>query len=133
MPKKIILIIMALFLVVNFSACDSTDSEPEAQRKECNLSAEALLIAPTYDVTYTAENTGDGTITKLTYIDNSGTKTIENPTLPWSLTVTITEVNLIAKITAEGSTLNGSLTVKINGTKNGSTFSALDNCASSVQ
>ncbi len=128
MIKRVLILLSVILLVIGIASCDTTDSPTE---NSCSLSAEPLNDANGYLVTYKAEKTGDGVMTKLTYVDNTGTITVENPELPWQKTFTFSNENQNAKMTAEGKTTNGSLRIEIFGTVGVGNFTASDDCSSS--
>lgn len=131
MLKKLLFLSFFVLLAISFTSCDNS-TNPD-NRNDCNLSTDAGSDVQGYLITYTAEGTGDGKITKLTYIDNSGVQTVDNPELPWTKTFTFTNPDTTAVITAVGYTVNGSLSVKISGTTGVSNFSTHDDCSSSFK
>ncbi|MFY0573543.1 MmpS family transport accessory protein [Cystobacter fuscus] len=71
-----------------------------------------------YAVKYEVIGSGEGTITKITYRDGSSTPVVvENPTLPWTRTVTLFPGANVG-IGMEGSVTNGRFEVMYNGTLN---------------
>ena len=91
--RNLLMILSVLALVVG---CGST---------ECDLTTSNALDPGTdWQVKYSATVTGDGSISRINYLDATGAvQTVTNPTLPWSLTVTIpapgpAEVNAAAEV-----------------------------------
>ncbi|EPX64686.1 hypothetical protein D187_000108 [Cystobacter fuscus DSM 2262] len=79
-----------------------------------------------YAVKYEVIGSGEGTITKITYRDGSSTPAVvENPTLPWTKTVTLFPGANVG-IGMEGSVTNGRFEVKYNGTLNSTSGGSSD-------
>ncbi|MCK9421544.1 MAG: hypothetical protein M0Q38_03000 [Bacteroidales bacterium] len=93
----------------------------------CNLSASVNQPPVEMNVKYSATQTGDGAIVSLSYVTITGTVTIENPQLPWTITVPVlTSTNVT--MTATGNVKNGSLKISYQGINGGSTISGSDYC-----
>ena len=80
----------------------------------CGLDTGNSDIAGSITVGYTASLTGAGSVTSITYTDNSGDVVVDNPTLPFQATVTL--ASLPARIRASGSVTTGTITVGYNAT-----------------
>ncbi len=122
LPILSIALILSL-IMITYTACKK-DTEIT-----CNLSKTDNAPAD-MSVIFKAVNTGDGAISTLTYKVGSTTKTISNPTLPWSVTVDAFDGDAIS-ITAEGTTSDGSLTVSYDGKGSGHEIEGSDNCSHS--
>ena len=94
----------------------------------CSLLANPDTITVGMTVVYTATATGDGTMSALSYATSSGMVTVNNPTLPWTLTILVPS-NTKITMTATGTVTNGSLDIDYKGTGEGHTTHASDNCA----
>jgi hypothetical protein len=93
----------------------------------CNLSTASSQPPVEMNITYTATQTGDGAISSLSYMTIAGTMTVQNPTLPWSVTVPVlTSTNV--SVSATGTTKNGSLKISYEGNSGGATISGSDFC-----
>jgi len=108
--KKIanVSMIILLLLGIGLSGCKKT------KEITCSLYAAPSQPAVAMTVVYTAEQTGDGTISSLSYVTNAGTVTVSNPILPWTISISVlsgTNVN----ISATGTTKNGSLKISYAG------------------
>lgn len=62
------------------------------------------------DVQYQATQTGDGTLTSLTYAGPSGNVTVQNPSLPYNFTTTVTLPTQVT-MSASGFYTNGTITI----------------------
>lgn len=124
--KKYLVLAGVLSLIFVFSACDSTDSN-EQTAKTCELGIGPIEVPLPIQVKYKAEKTGDGVISRITYMDNTGLTVIENPVLPWEKTFTLADTNAV-RMSAIGTVKNGSLQIKYDAEKSGTTYSASDKC-----
>jgi hypothetical protein len=96
------------------AGCGSSGTGPGG-RTACNP---ALSIGPTeftegsgtINVQYQATQTGDGTISSLTYAGPSGNVVVSNPTLPFSVTTTV-PLPSQASFSASGFYTNGTVTI----------------------
>ena len=79
----------------------------------------ALSIGPTsftedpgttVDVQYNATQTGDGTITSLSYAGPTGSVVVQNPSFPFTVTTTVTLPSQ-AQMSATGFFTNGTVTI----------------------
>ncbi|MEI7725540.1 MAG: hypothetical protein WCK09_10580 [Bacteroidota bacterium] len=94
----------------------------------CNLVAASNQPSVPMNITYTAVRTGDGVISSLTYVSETGTVTVTNPNLPWTITVPIS-AGINVTMSASGTATNGSLNISYDGTSGGSTIHASDYCS----
>ena len=95
----------------------------------CNLSKSDTAPVD-MSIVFKAVNTGDGAISTLTYKVGSTTKTISNPSLPWSISIDATSGDAIS-ITATGTTKDGSITVSYDGIGSGNEIKGSDDCSHS--
>jgi len=117
------LILILTFILIGFGSCKK-DTEIT-----CNLNvADQAPINMT--ISFSATQTGDGTISTLTYKTSAGEETITNPSLPWTIDVTADEGTDIS-ITAQGKVKDGSLTVSYLGESQGSVVEGSDFCTHS--
>jgi hypothetical protein len=104
----------ALALVGIAAACGSSGTGPGGQ----TACSPPLSIGPTLftensgtiDVQYNATQTGDGTISSLTYIGPSGPVMVQNPSFPFSVSTTI-PLPSQAQMSATGFFSNGTVTI----------------------
>src|SRR5580704_10369841 len=104
----------AVALVGVATGCGSSGTGPGG-RTSCNP---PLSIGPstfdessgTINVQYTATQTGDGTITSLTYAGPSGNVVVNNPTFPYSVTTTV-PLPAQASMSASAFFTNGTITI----------------------
>jgi hypothetical protein len=61
-------------------------------------------------VTYSASTTGDGLVSSLTYVGASGQVTVNNPTIPFSVSTTV-PLPTQAAMSAAASYTNGTVTI----------------------
>jgi len=115
-------VLMFFLLALAFSAC-----KKEKEQITCNLMATPDSTRASMTVVYTATQTGDGTISSLSYATSSGMVTVNSPSLPWTLTVQAPP-NTKITMTATGTVTNGSITIDYLGTGGGYTIHASDNC-----
>jgi hypothetical protein len=121
MKKYLIHLILFSALTIGLIGCKKTSEIT------CNLSTASSQPPVEMNITYTATQTGDGTISSLSYMTIAGTLTVQNPTLPWSVTVpALTSTNV--SISATGTTKNGSLRISYEGVSGGATISGSDFC-----
>jgi len=108
--KKItnFLIMIILLLGIGLSGCK------KAKEITCSLYAAPSQPTIAMTVVYTAAQTGDGTISSLSYETNAGTVTVSNPTLPWSISISV-DSGTNVKMSATGTTKNGSLKISYAG------------------
>jgi hypothetical protein len=121
MKKILIFSVFIIAMFVSFSGCKKTSEIT------CNLSASATQPPVEMNVVYKALQTGDGTISSLSYTTISGTVTVQNPSLPWTITVPVLTTTNVS-ISASGTTKNGSLTITYDGTSGGATIHGSDFC-----
>ena len=125
MKKNATLLILVLALLL--SSCDKSDDTTSPNNtQQVNLTISNTQLPSNLSVTYKAVSTGDGKITQLTYLDDKGvTQTVSNPTLPWSMTLSMTSNDYVS-MTAAGTISKGSLTITVDGIGTGSTFNLED-------
>lgn len=109
------LVVCALTLLtaaLTLSACgdDNGGNSPLT----CGLDTGNSSITNAISVGYTATLSGAGSVTSITYTDNSGDVVVDNPTLPFQANVTLT--TLAARIRATGSVTTGTITISYNAT-----------------
>jgi hypothetical protein len=117
----------ALALVLIALALFSCKKETK-ETVTCSLAANPDTITVAMTVVYTATRTGDGTMSSLSYATSSGMVTVNNPVLPWTITVQV-PANTKITMTASGTVTNGSLGIDYLGNGDGHTTHASDNCA----
>ena len=123
MKKISILAILLAFIIIGSTACKKDEEIT------CNLSkSDTAPVDMT--IQFKAVGTGDGTISTLTYKVGATSKTVSNPSLPWSVSVDALSGDAIS-ITAEGTTKDGSLTVSYDGQASGNEIEGLDDCSHS--
>lgn len=121
MKKYLIHIMLFSVVIIGLLGCKKTNEIT------CNLSTTSSQPPVEMNITYSATQTGDGTISSLSYMTIAGTMTVQNPTLPWSVTVpALTSTNV--SISATGTTKNGSLKISFEGISGGATISGSDFC-----
>ena len=123
MKKISILAILLAFAIIGSTACKKDEEIT------CNLSKTGSA-SEDMSIEFKAEGTGDGTISTLTYKVGSTTKTVSNPSLPWSVTVSASGGDAVS-ITASGTTKDGSITVSYDGIGSGSEIKGSDICSHS--
>ncbi|MEI7982049.1 MAG: hypothetical protein WCI71_10380 [Bacteroidota bacterium] len=121
MKKNLSFIIFLSFTFLSLAGCKKTN--------EITCALSAPLNQPPVDMTivYTATQTGDGVIASLSYVTISGTITVQNPQLPWTITVPVFTSTKVT-ISATGTTKNGSLSISYDGNSGGSTIHGSDSC-----
>ncbi len=107
MKKFTILALLLSFVMVSFTTCKKDSGIT------CNL-AKTDTAPSEMTILFKAIKTGDGVISTLTYQVGATTKTVTNPTLPWSVNVDASAGDAIS-ITATGTTSDGSLTISYDG------------------
>ena len=121
MKKQIIFLIFITVVFVSFIGCKKNTAIT------CNLATTATQPPVEMNIVYTAIQTGDGAIASLSYVTISGTVTVQNPQLPWTITVPILTTTNVA-ISATGTTNNGSLKITYDGTNGSATIKGSDFC-----
>jgi len=114
------LILILAFILIGFGSCKK-DTEIT-----CNLNT-ADQAPVNMTISFSATQTGDGTISTLTYKTSAGEETITNPSLPWTIDVAADEGTDIS-ITALGKVKDGSLTVSYSGESQGNEVEGSDFC-----
>ena len=112
-------------LMLGVLSCGDDDTVVPTART-CNLSTDEKFLSGT--VVYEATQSGDGSFSKITYVDDQGTQTVSNPQLPWTTMVTFPDSTTI-KLTGTGTTTNGSLAISVEDTAG--TYSAGEGCSQS--
>ena len=99
-PLTLFALVLFLFTIIDScSKSDSNNSTPTT----CNFGTNTVSTTSDVSVTYSASNKTSGTITSLTYLGAIGAVVVTNPTLPWTVTVTVPQgksVNITAVGTA---------------------------------
>ena len=72
----------------------------------CNFGTNTVNTNSDVAVTYNASNQTGGTITSLTYLGANGAVVVTNPSLPWTVTVTIPQGKSV-NVTAVGTAPTG--------------------------
>lgn len=121
MKRKLMFTLSISLLLFGLVNCKKTNEIT------CNLSASSTQPPVEMDILYTASQTGDGTISSLSYVTISGTVTVQNPTLPWSVTVPALTTTKVA-ISASGNVKNGSLKITYDGSTGSATIRGSDFC-----
>ena len=121
MKKISVFIVFIALAMISLSGCK------KAKEITCVLYAAENQPAADMNDIYSATQTGDGTILALSYVTISGTVTIQNPTLPWTITVSVLTSTKVS-MAATGNVKNGSLKIAYDGSSGGSTIHARDNC-----
>lgn len=116
--------LMVFLLALAIAGCKKETKETIT----CNLQATPDSTIVGMNVVYRATQTGDGTMSSLSYATSSGMVTVNNPSLPWTLTIQVPS-NTKITMTATGTVTNGSLDIDYAGSGDGHTTHASDNCA----
>jgi hypothetical protein len=127
MKKISSLVLLMSFIMIGFTSCSKNDG---GGATTSSLNANAQTVSSAMSIEFTAVQTGDGTITTLTYTVGSVTQTVTNPTLPWSISVDATAGNNIS-MTATAITTNGSVNIAFDGSNGGETVHGSDSCSTS--
>jgi hypothetical protein len=123
MKKTLVFTLFLSFILMCLAGCKKDNKEIT-----CNLNAPVNQAAVGMNVVYSATQTGDGTIATLSYVSSAGTITVQNPTLPWTVTVYL-PANTDITFSAAGTVTNGSLNIEYTGTGGGYTISGKDACS----
>lgn len=110
------------FLIILLASCKKDTTVT------CSLYTAIDQTAVGMNIVYTASATGDGTIMSLTYNTSTGPVTVTKPSLPWTVTVYMPQ-GADVYINGSGNVTNGGLTVDYNGSSDGHTMHASDNCS----
>ena len=121
MKKFILLSLFAAVIMAGFTTCKKTTTIT------CNL-AKTDTAPSDMTIVFKAEKTGDGTISTLSYQVGTVTKTVTNPTLPWTTSVQASSGDAIS-ITATGTTADGSITVSYEGENQTDKIQGEDYCS----
>ncbi len=121
MKKRLVYIVLLSVAVIGLIGCKKT------KEITCNLSTAASKPPVEMTIIYTATQTGDGTLSSLSYATISGIVTVQNPSLPWTVTVPVLTSTDVA-ISATGTTKDGSLKISYDGVGSGGTISGSDFC-----
>lgn len=110
MKKISFLVFLLSFIMIGFTSCSKSNSGPTTT----NLDTGTKQAPSAMTINFTATQTGDGTITTLTYTVGSNSQTVTNPTLPWSASLDALKDDNVS-ITATAITTNGSVTINFDG------------------
>jgi hypothetical protein len=122
MNKQLKLTLVLIIAIVSITGCKKSATEIT-----CNLATSATKPPVEMNIVYTASRTGDGTISTLRYSTITGMVTVQNPQLPWTITVPVLTTTDVS-ITATGTTTNGSIKVTYDGSSGGATIQGSDYC-----
>ena len=112
---KRLFILPALLLMLGASACDSNDILSGSDSD--------------YRVVYSIDANGESVLASLSYRDRGGAlRTVTNPTLPWSKTLTL-DPGEQASLSATGTVTSGTFTVRLLATNNRNTVTLNQGCA----
>lgn len=119
--KKWNLLFMALLILGCSKSNDTTDLSCQLQTNTTVFEGSSI------DVTYSLGAEGDYTIKSLYYYDESGKVELQNPAVPFELTVTLTQQKTI-EAGALGSVKNGLIKVSYKATSDTAVYQGLDQC-----
>lgn len=92
MKRYLYYLVFVLFLAV-IGGCSDSDTITDDPGGDFDLTITAAALPAStipFNVVYTATASGDGKISKIDYYDENGaTKSVTNPTLPWTKAVTM--------------------------------------------
>lgn len=114
-------LMMFLFLVIA-AGCSDSDQIVDDPGADFDLTITAAALPASqipFNVVYSATATGDGKISKIDYYDENGaTKTVNNPTLPWSKTISLAGGQSVYMY-AKGNSSNGRVDISCTATAGG--------------
>jgi hypothetical protein len=114
-------VILISFLFISCSKDDDVTSSPDTST-DISLSIDSQTLLINYSITYSAVATGNGKLTEITYLDETGTiKTVANPTLPWSKTLSFSQGQNVS-LSAKGTLAKGSITINVDGVNGSNTI-----------
>lgn len=125
MKKISAIAILLLVIMIGFSSCKKNDDSTTF-----NLNASPQQVSSAMSILFSASQTGDGVLTSLTYGVGSTTQTVNNPQLPWSITVNASAGDNIT-MTASGSASNGSVKISYYGNNGTETVQGEDSYSGS--
>ncbi len=99
--------VIIIFWISILSSCSKSSSGNNNTPKQCNFETNTVATSSDIAVAYSATNSSGGSISSLIYKGPTGPVTVTNPTLPWSITVTIPKGDSV-NIAAVGSAPSGS-------------------------
>jgi hypothetical protein len=108
MRRPVVFLLVPIVLPLAVACSDS--SGPDTQT--CTLATNSSTFGNvTIDVKYQAIGAGDGHLSSVTYVTQTGNVTEPNPTLPWEKDITLTG-GVQAQISGNGAVKTGGLTVQ---------------------
>ena len=108
MRRPVVFLLVPIVLPLAVACSDS--SGPDTQT--CTLATNSSTFGNvTIDVKYQAIGAGDGHLSSVTYVTQTGNVTEPNPTLPWEKDITLTG-GVQAQISGNGTVKTGGLTVQ---------------------
>jgi uncharacterized lipoprotein YajG len=122
MKKSLKLTLVLIVAIVSITGCKKSATEIT-----CNLATAATQPPVEMNIVYSASRTGDGSISSLSYRTITGMVTVQNPQLPWTITVPVLTTTDVS-ITATGTTTNGSIKITYEGNSGGSSIQGSDYC-----
>ena len=103
---------MALALAVALGAADGCeDMSGLSGGGNCDMDTGESSLLGTLTATYFASGTGDATMSSLSYTTDDGSRTINDPKLPFSTTVNLTTAR--ARLRAKGTSGSGTLSIRV--------------------
>lgn len=119
---------LALVILVSLSSCKKDDDPTSLS---CDLQTAAIEFNETsISITYKLKNTGDAKVASLFYYDETGKVEVQNPTMPWEMTLTLTNQKTM-QAGAKGNVTNGSIEVSYLASIPGSRYESSDFCSQS--
>lgn len=125
MKKITVLALFLSVLMIGFSSCKKSASSTTT-----NLDTGVQQAPSAMTINFSATQTGDGTITTLTYTVGSTTQTVTNPTFPWSAAVDASAGDDVS-MTATAVTTNGSVVITFDGQNNTDHITGRDSVSTS--
>jgi hypothetical protein len=99
---------LVFLLFTIFSSCSKKDSG-NSTPKPCDFATNVVVTSSDVPVTYNASNSNNASIATLIYQGATGPVTVNNPKLPWTVTIQVPKgdtVNISAVGTASGGSLS---------------------------
>lgn len=116
---------LASLAALPLAGCDSNKDDQKTPL-DCTLNVSNAAQTVQMRYTYSVSKPTTGTVTTVSYrsaaptASTTGIATVQNPVLPWSVTVTL-DRNVAPLLTALGSVTNGKISAKIDGVSSEST------------
>jgi hypothetical protein len=102
--------VLLSFLLLTSTTCSKSGNSSN-NSKSCSLQTGTAVITYAVNVLYSASKVGGANITTITYEGPAGNVYVSNPTLPWTISVSLIKGNSVAMSAVGTAPSGGGLTI----------------------